>query len=217
MTIKTVAFFAIVNHGFGNRVLKVAKDHGTGGGTIVLCEGTVPNRILNLLGLAESKKELMITLAPKEYEAEIHEAISNEMKLDKKGRGILFSADTSSVYGSRLKNHDFEEAKQNMENYQLIVTIVDRDSGDDVVDIAHKSGAQGATVLHGRGIGTSEISKLFNVEIQPEKEVVLLIVESEKVKTISDNIRTDMKLDLPGNGVLFSISVNQVSGLVQNI
>ena len=101
MTVESVAFFAIVNHGFGQKVLKTAKEHGTGGGTLVLCEGTISNKFLNLMGLDESKKELMITLAPKEFESDIHEKITEKMKLDKKGLGILFSADTSSVCGSR--------------------------------------------------------------------------------------------------------------------
>lgn len=217
MTVESVAFFAIVNHGIGQKVLKIAKQHGTGGGTLVLCEGTIPNKFLNLMGLDESKKEMMITLAPKEYEKEIQEKITEKMKLDKKGLGILFSADTSSVYGSRLFNRAFEEEGENMSEYQLLVTIVDRDSGDDVVSAARNEGAKGATILHGRGTGTTEISKLFNIEIQPEKEIVLLVVESEKVKSVSENIHTAMGLDKPGSGVVFSIPVNQVTGLVQNL
>lgn len=217
MTVESVAFFAIVNHGIGQKVLKIAKQHGTGGGTLVLCEGTIPNKFLNLMGLDESKKEMMITLAPKEYEKKIHEKITEKMKLDKKGLGILFSADTSSVYGSHVFNRAFEKEGGNMGEYQLLVTIVDRDSGDDVVVAARNEGAKGATILHGRGTGTTEISKLFNIEIQPEKEIVLLVVESEKVKPVSENIHAAMGLDKPGSGVIFSIPVNQVTGLVQNL
>lgn len=217
MTVESVAFFAIVNHGIGEKVLKIAKQHGTGGGTLVLCEGTIPNKFLNLMGLDETKKELMVTLAPKENEQDIHEKITEKLKLDKKGLGILFSADTSGVYGSRLFNRAYEEKGDNMNGYQLLVTIVDRDSGDDVVAAARNEGAKGATILHGRGTGTAEISKLFNVEIQPEKEIVLLVVESEKVKSVSENIQSTMNLDQPGSGVVFSIPVNQVSGLVQNM
>lgn len=217
MTEKPVAFFAIVNKGFGNKVLKVAKEGGTSGGTIIRCEGTVANRFLNLMGLDETKKELMVTLVPKAYEEKLHQLVSEKLHLDKSGMGIVFSANTSSVYGSRLNNHDFEESDENMKNYQLMVTIVDRDSGDDVVEAARKAGAKGATILHGRGTGTAEISKVFNIEMQPEKELVLLVVEGERVTPIADVIRSEMKLDLPGNGVIFSMPLNEVTGLVQDL
>ncbi|OYQ68182.1 P-II family nitrogen regulator [Aerococcus sp. 1KP-2016] len=214
---QSVAFCAILNHGYGNKALKIAKAHGTSGGTLVLCEGTVSNSFLQLMGLDESKKELLITLAPKDKEDEVHCALTEGLHLNKKGVGILFSSDTSSVYGSRLYHHDFEENEQTMGNYQLLVTIVDRDKGDEVVDAARRAGAKGATILHGRGIGTAETAKLFYIEMQPEKEVVLLVVESEKVDHIATTIKAELQLDLPGKGVTFSIPVNAVSGLVQDL
>ena len=56
MTVESVAFFAIVNHGIGQKVLKTAKEHGTGGGTLVLCDGT---SVMNLSGELRLKPRIV--------------------------------------------------------------------------------------------------------------------------------------------------------------
>ena len=147
------------------------------------------------MGLDESKKELMITLAPKEFESDIHKKITEKMKLDKKGLGILFSADTSSVCGSRLFNRAFEEKGENMSEYQLLVSIVDRDSGDDVVAPPVKKALKVQpffTVVEQDNWNP----KLFNIEIQPERNRSVSSW-AEKVHPVSESIRTAMDFDQP--------------------
>ena len=61
--------------------------------------------------------------------------------------------------------------------HDLILTIVDRGFADDVMDAAKSAGARGGTILHARGTGAQEAEKFFGIVVQPEKELVMILVE----------------------------------------
>ncbi|MGF3227367.1 P-II family nitrogen regulator [Facklamia sp. P12932] len=214
---QTVLFFAIVKKGTASYYLEQARLAGATGGTIFQAEGTVANPFLDLLGLNDSKREALLMLVDHSNEEKIHQVLTEKCELPKKGKGILFSINTSSVYGSHQLMHEFNEGGQEMSKYQLVATIVDRDSGDEVVETAREEGAGGATILHGRGLGSKKAPKIFNVQIEPEKELVLMIVETQKVPEIIEKVSKAMDIDQPGKGILFTIDVNDVSGLFQQI
>ena len=102
-----------------------------------------------------------------------------------------------------------------MTNYKMIVVTVGRDIGPDVVDYAREVGGQGATILHGHGAGSAEISKVFNLQIEPEKEVVLMVVDADITDKICQHLTAKLVLDEVGKGYLFTIDVNQTSGIYQ--
>ena len=68
--------------------------------------------------------------------------------------------------------------------HEVIFCIVNAGFSEAVMDAARQFGASGGTVLHARGTANPEAEKLFNVTVQPEKEIVLILVEAEK-RTIS--------------------------------
>jgi len=68
-------------------------------------------------------------------------------------------------------------------------------------------------VLHGRGSGTEETLKLFNMEIEPEKEILLILAKKEECNPIIDALNLNLKLDEPGHGILFVQDINQAYGL----
>lgn len=212
---KTVLFIAIVKKGTASFFLEKAREAGATGGTILRAEGTISSPLMNLLGLHDSKREMLIMLVNQDHEARIHQVLAEECQLAKKGKGVLFSFATSSVYGSHLLNHPFDKEDPDMSEYQLIATIVDRDSGDEVVKAAREEGAGGATILHGRGLGSEKASKIFNIQIEPEKEIVIMIVESQKVHEIVQQINEAMNIDRPGKGIIFTLDVNNATGLFQ--
>lgn len=210
---RTVLFLAIVKKGTASFFLEQARKAGATGGTILLADGTVSSPLMNLLGLHDSKREALLMLVDKEFEAEMHQVLAVECELPKKGKGVLFSFDTSSVYGSHRLGHDFIEGEGKMSPYQMVAAIVERGKADDVVQVARQAGGQGATILHGRGLGSERTSKIFNVQIEPEKEIVLMVVESDKVRNIAHQISTELDIDQPGAGIIFSMAVNNATGL----
>ena len=97
--------------------------------------------------------------------------------------------------------------------YNLICIIVERGFAEDVIDAAKAAGSRGGTVIHGRGSGIHETSKLFAMEIEPEKEIVIIVSEKTVTDGIVASIRDKMKIDEPGKGVIFVQNVTATYGL----
>ncbi|MDK7186749.1 P-II family nitrogen regulator [Facklamia hominis] len=214
---RTVLFLAIVKNHTASFFLEKARQAGARGGTIIRAEGTINHPVLNFLGLHDSKREALLMLVEKTQEEHLHRVLEDECHLSKKGEGVLFSFDTTSVYGSQRIHEDFNEEENGLALHQLIVTIVDRDLGDEVVEAARQVGASGATILHGRGLGSKKESKIFNIQIEPEKELVLMVVESKNVTQIVQAIDHELDINRPGAGIVFTMNVNNATGLFEGV
>ncbi|MBU5310632.1 P-II family nitrogen regulator [Tissierella carlieri] len=210
---------AIVNLGNGSKVLKEAKKIGVAGGTIFLGRGTVKNHILEILGLDEAKKEIVFMVSEDKLEDQIHEVLTEKFHLNKPNHGIIFSLPVKKVLGVKSYGKSDMDlrigGKDDME-YEVIFTIVERGLGEEVVDAATSAGARGATIINARGSGIHENTMFFSMNIEPEKEIVMTIVEREKSDNIIKAIKEAMHIDEPGKGIMFVMDVNKTSGLFRH-
>lgn len=101
-------------------------------------------------------------------------------------------------------------------DYVCLYVIVDRHQGQKAIHIAQEYGARGATVIHGRGSGEEVKSKLFlNMNIEPEKNLLIMLIKKDLVDTIQKEIYEQMDLRSQGKGIIYSLPVNHVAGLVE--
>ena len=84
-------FFAVVDRGKANRLLHTAQACGAKGGTIFLGEGTMHSPLLDILGLNEVRKEILMTAVPEGISEKLYETLTREFKLHKKYKGIAFT------------------------------------------------------------------------------------------------------------------------------
>ena len=97
--------------------------------------------------------------------------------------------------------------------HELVVCIINAGHSQDVVDAARTAGARGATVVRARGTANAKSEKLFGIPIQPEKEMVLIIVKSEIKDDVLRALYNNCGLESDGQGIAFSLPVEQVVGL----
>ncbi len=97
--------------------------------------------------------------------------------------------------------------------YSAIYTIVDKGKAEGVVETSRLAGATGATIIDARGSGIHEAQRLFAMEVEPEKEIVLILTRTPQVAGIVDAIREHLCIDEPGNGMLFVQPVQEIVGL----
>ncbi len=203
----------ITNCGNGSRVLSIAKKHGIKGGTLTLGKGTVRNRLLNFLELSDIRKEIVVMVTGKHSAERALVGLNAELRFEKKGHGICFIIPLDKVYGiSSFSGESFEQ-EEGIKMYKAIFTIVERGLAEPVVEAATEAGARGGTIINARGSGIHETSKLFAMEIEPEKEIVLIIVEASQIDIITDAIREKMMIDEPGRGIIFTTDISRAVGL----
>lgn len=97
--------------------------------------------------------------------------------------------------------------------FEVIFCIVDAGFSDSVMSAARECGARGGTVLSARGTAREDAEKLFNISIQPEKEIVMILVSKELKDNILHAIYKNVGLNTPAQGIAFSIPVEDVVGL----
>lgn len=95
----------------------------------------------------------------------------------------------------------------------LIITVVRKGWGDKVLEASMKAGAEGGTILMGRGVGVHEQQKILGISIEPEKEIVLSVVYPDKSEAILQEIVKDCELEKPGAGIAFVVPVERVVGV----
>jgi nitrogen regulatory protein PII len=95
----------------------------------------------------------------------------------------------------------------------LIITIVNRGFSDYVVETAREAGATGATIINGRGTSIHETDKFLGISIQPEKEIVLILVKKENCNKIMTEICAAASLNQEGKGLCFSLPVSNLKGV----
>lgn len=100
-----------------------------------------------------------------------------------------------------------------MTNFELIVTIIPKGESGKIVAASKEAGAEGGTILYGRGTGIHEHKKLFGIAIEPEKEIILTLVPESKTDEILEAIVEAGKLDEPGTGVGFVLDAKRIVGI----
>jgi len=106
---------------------------------------------------------------------------------------------------------------KNEKEYELIVLIVSEGYASVAMDAAKKVGAGGGTLINGIGLGSKEATKFLGITIEPEKDVVLILVEKDEKRKVMEEISNVVGLSHEGRGICFSIPVDNVVGLSQNI
>lgn len=97
--------------------------------------------------------------------------------------------------------------------YEMIVCIVNAGFSDAVMSAAREYGAKGGTVLNARGTANPEAETFFKITIQPEKEVVMILVPSKIKDAVLKAIYEKVGLQTPGQGIAFTLPVDAAVGL----
>ncbi|SRR5690606_15795276 len=96
---------------------------------------------------------------------------------------------------------------------KAIFAIVERGKAEFIVEKAKEAGAEGATIVYGRGTGEKEFQKFFNLHIESSKEIILIVTDSNRAKPIQEAIIKAGHLDRPGTGIVFTVSIENLFGL----
>ncbi len=98
-------------------------------------------------------------------------------------------------------------------NHEVILCIINNGFSDAVMDAAREFGASGGTVINARGTASLEAEKLFNITVQPEKEIVMIVVKKEIRDDVLHALYKKVGLETPGQGIAFSLPVTDVTGI----
>ena len=97
--------------------------------------------------------------------------------------------------------------------YKCILAIVNSGFSEDAMEAAKACGARGGTILHGRGTISKEAEKIFNITIQPEKEIVMILAKADQIDAILKGLYKAIGTSTNAQGIVFAIPVDEAIGL----
>lgn len=213
----------IVDRGKGKSAAKILTENHIIVQLIARGRGTAGSAIMHYLGLDEPEKDLVLSLAPGPLIDAALPILAQKLEFTRPGRGIAFTIPLSgiSLAASRevsagslnidLKKED--SAMSSDQSHDLIVSVVDEKDSDIVVDAAKEAGCNGGTVTKARWICSDDTKKVFGITIEPEKEIIMLLVPHDKKQSVLKNICNKILAETGSHGLSFSIPVGDVTGL----
>ncbi len=213
----------IVDRGKGEGVTELMDREGANHHTVTLGHGTAHKGILSVLGLKDTAKDVVFTFLPSHVAANALRRLSYALDIDRPGKGIAFVLPVGSVAGAAtlkmlMGGEDAvrpEEEKQMSEkiSHELIVAIINKGFSEAVMDAARPAGAGGGTGIHARGAAPQEGSHFFGITIQPEKEMLLIVVDQEHKIPVMQAVTKAAGMQTEGHGIVFSLPVTALMGI----
>ncbi|MGL9729801.1 transposase [Enterococcus sp. DIV0756] len=216
----------IIGHKDVKKGLTILEAHGSPVQYLTIGEGTATNEVMDVLGLGISEKALLFCPVFKKHVPDLFDALSEGLCLHKPNRGCAFTfpiSGASSYIMKILDSEKLEKVQKHVEreerqmiheaNHSLLMVTINQGFSEEVMAAATQAGAAGGTVVHARRLDSQETMKKWGISIQPEKEMVYILVEKEKKKTIMKAIGEQCGLLSEAQGILISIPVDGVIGL----
>lgn len=220
MTIKLL--ITIVTRGMLQDVSEVLRRHELDAQFATLGHGTASSEIRHLLGIGTTEKDVVFSLAPQQKLRRVLPEMTKHLHLATAGHGIAFALALDGINSSALNSltRDLpedaikEDSPMNKEiTHELILAVLDGDQTDLAFAAAKEAGCRGGTIIKGREISAEQAKKIFSLTVQPEKELVMILVPAEDTKVIMKAMVNKVLAETNEHIVAFSLPVSDVMGL----
>ncbi|WP_373710643.1 hypothetical protein [Jeotgalibaca porci] len=204
----------IVNLGKASRVLAEAKKIGITGGTISLAHGTVNSSLLRKLGLSEIRKEVLLMVSQRKHTVLTINHITDTFHLEEPNRGIIFSTPLSTVVGTHNQLSDLHDTDPVSDpTHEMFMTIVPEGDGDKVVEVVRQGGGAGGTIIPAYGAFAETVTRVFGIEINSEKDIVINLVDKQMANQIEEELTRNIHFQDSDSGIMFSVDAQNVRGI----
>lgn len=104
-------------------------------------------------------------------------------------------------------------------HFKLIIVFIEDTQTDRVMEAARRAGATGATVINNaRGEGIRRRKTFLGLELETQRDVLMLVVEEHLCRHILETIDRVAKLDAhSGQGIAFQLDIEDVVGVNHQI
>ncbi len=101
------------------------------------------------------------------------------------------------------------------QNHEVIFAIVNSGYAEDAMNVAREQGARGGTILNARGVAREQEAAFFGITIHAEKEILMIVVEKPIRDNVLNALYKEMGMGKKAQGIVFSLPVSDVAGLVK--
>lgn len=186
-------------------------------------KGTAPSEFLDILGLGGSTRILTFGCVPTQQVPELFSAMKQTLSYHRRGTGIALTLPLSgaqkalvqllNIPAQSKEEIPMSDQQSNAPAYSMILVSVNAGYSENVIEAARTVGAKGGTVVHGRRIA-GNAGPYLGIDGPEEQDFVMIVVPEEKKTAVMQAITASCGLNSPARGVILSVPVDEVMGLV---
>lgn len=209
---------SIVERGQGAAMLKLYRKWNVPIHVQCAGKGTATSEIMDILGLGSSEKDVLISFSAASAAQKLLHSLDNELRGHTGGAGIVVSipisglnslvATLTAYHAEGLKEK--EETQMERTENSLILVVCARGCTDDIMSTAKAHGARGGTVIRGRLSGREALEQAYEMELNPERDIVAIVVPTGLRGPIMEAINTEHGLRSEAQAVLCSLPIEQI-------
>lgn len=187
--------------------------------------GTAPSEVIDVVGLGNPDKILLITLLSKPFADDMLKKLKKGLRLGSINSGIAFTLPLSGANSLIVKI--LEQADKAVNNgtarkdnrgmaetkYSLIAVVVNQGYSENVMEAARSAGAGGGTVVPSRSIANEQAVGFWGMGIQNEKDIVLIVADNEDKLKIMQAIGEKCGIHSEAQGTVVSVPIDTVLGI----
>ena len=187
-----------------NTLMDEYKKLGFSGGTFTFGNGAATSMLWRLVGFEGPERAVLINLVDKKMLEEYKEH-EDEIKKKVYFQSALVPLDREAV--SEVLNK--EEIL--MDDLSFVQVICNKGFALEIMEKARSLGAEGGTILQGKGTAREEDEVFFGHKLVKEKEILLIIVSSQVEKKVVDGIENMECMKGDGAGIVYALPISYFS------
>jgi len=163
-----------------------------------------------------SPEQFIVELVvPNSYIDAVMHNIIVEGDLYHSGAGGIYSISCQGAYFSKPLDNKIKIQKLEEKAFQLkndlvtIFCIVQKGKSEPILTAAMQEGSPGPSVGYGEGHGVRDKMGIWRFAINPEKELIRVVVDSYDFEAVYAAMISAGKLDIPGMGFIYAIQVSK--------
>ena len=94
---------------------------------------------------------------------------------------------------------------------EMILCIVNQGYEEKVISAANTIGITGGTFLGAHGLSSLDAEKFFGISVHPEKQIVIMVVPSDKKADILKVLYDEVGINEEAQGIALSIPVDDMT------
>lgn len=187
-------------------------------------KGTATSETMDMLGLGNIDKRILLSVMPQIFTEKMLYKMNRELELNTANSGIAFSVVIAGGGSRILQTLDKLEQNEILplersvtdvseSNYMMVMSITNQGYSQEVMDSARSAGATGGTVFHARQAVDEKIMNFWGIQIQPEREITIILAKKEDNLAIMQAISQKCGIKSEAKGIVFSLPVESVLGV----
>lgn len=219
--------FVIVSRGKGQSIQEMLLAKGARTASCLFGKSSASGQLLQSLALDAEENEVVMAFIAARKVPEIFDELIERHHFAKAKAGMAFTLPLVASFSlfepnlekldaffdneHQLQTVNSEDAEDSAE-YALGILITDKGKAASALEIAHRHGFVGGTIMRAHGSANS-LSLLLNMHIEPEKDLLMILTPHARGEELQGYFVEALNLEAANTGVTALIEVKDILGM----